>query len=100
MTCCIRLTSATGNSPSTTLAEGSNGTLYGATYRGGVSGFGTVFKLSSSGTLTTLYSFTYGTGDGNQPEGGLTLGLDGNLYGTTNAGGSRNHGTFFRIVPN
>ena len=89
-----------GEYPSTTLAEGSNGTLYGATYRGGVSGFGTVFKLSSSGTLTTLYSFTDGTGDGNQPEGGLTLGLDGNLYGTTNAGGSRNHGTFFRIVPN
>ena len=43
---------------------------------------GTIFKISSTGALTTLHSFT-NTGDGYTPHGAPALGRDGNLYGTT-----------------
>jgi len=60
-------------------------------------GFGTVFKITAAGTLTTVYSFI-GT-DGEQPQAGLTLGSDGNFYGTTSAGGANYGGTVFKITP-
>ena len=47
---------------------------------------GTVFKVTTNGTLTTLVSFN-GT-NGAYPHAGLTLGNDGNFYGTTSQGGS------------
>jgi uncharacterized repeat protein (TIGR03803 family) len=82
-----------------------NGVLYGTTYSGGASNYGTVFKLAISAkrvTETVLYSFKGGT-DGAYPETGLTE-VNGKFYGTTLMGGdlacygsSSGCGTVFEI---
>jgi uncharacterized repeat protein (TIGR03803 family) len=74
-----------------------NGTLYGTTYRGGASGYGTVFELTPGGTEIVLYSFTGGV-DGSAPVGGLLRDGNGNLYGTTSGGGSFGYGTVFMVT--
>ena len=88
------------------LFQKSDGTFYGTTLAGGnfsctaitgLNGCGTVFKMDSSGNVTTLHLFS-GSGDGAGPDGGLTLGTDGYLYGTTESGGTYNCGTVFRIT--
>jgi uncharacterized repeat protein (TIGR03803 family) len=86
-----------GAYPYSGLALGSDGSLYGTTYQGGANNDGTVFKITPSGTLTTLHAF--GGSDGAYPYSGLALGSDGNLYGTTYEGGSNNEGTVFNITP-
>jgi uncharacterized repeat protein (TIGR03803 family) len=66
---------------------------------------GTVFKITASGVLTTLYSFCFQLkcADGANPSAGLTLATDGNFYGTTSGGvilGDNNgDGTVFKITP-
>jgi uncharacterized repeat protein (TIGR03803 family) len=55
-----------------------------------------VFKISATGTLTPLYSFT-NNNDGINPDAGLVLGSDGNFYGTTEGGGTNSSGTVFRL---
>src|SRR5207249_7576072 len=74
------------------------GNFYGTTYSGGTNGSqGTVFKISATGALTTLYSFTGGN-DGGDPQAGLVQGSDGNFYGTTSGAGSNGgQDTVFRI---
>jgi uncharacterized repeat protein (TIGR03803 family) len=62
------------------------GNLYGTTQEGGAFGYGTVFKLSKTGKMTTLHEFKGGA-DGGSPSAGLIQGADGNLYGTTDYGG-------------
>jgi uncharacterized repeat protein (TIGR03803 family) len=81
------------------------GNLYGTASAGGIptgTESGTVWKLSPSGELTVLKSFT-GSGaagtDGSFPTAGLTLGADGNLYGTAASGGEFGHGTVFSVTP-
>ena len=82
------------------------GNLYGTTELGGSNNQGTVFELTpnSNGvwTQTVLYNFT-GNADGGQPYGGLLFDSAGNLYGTTNVGGSTNCsqgcGTVFKLTP-
>ena len=70
------------------LVQGSDGNFYGTTAHGGTNGgVGTVFKISATGALTTLYSFTGGK-DGGRPQAGLVQGSDGNFYGTTADGGT------------
>ena len=81
-----------------TLVQGTNGSLYGTTYNGGASGVGTVFSVTTSGTQTLLYSFKGGTADGANPTGGLTLGSDGNFYGTTQQGGTGTQGVVFKMT--
>jgi uncharacterized repeat protein (TIGR03803 family) len=73
----------------TDLVMDSAGNIYGTTVQGGDFGSGTVFQLSPSGSgwiHTVLYSFTGGN-DGGEPYKGVTLDPQGNLYGTTVAGG-------------
>jgi uncharacterized repeat protein (TIGR03803 family) len=66
-----------------------DGTLYGTTYRGGSSGDGVVFNLTTGGVETVLHSFTGGTSDGKSPSAAL-INVNGTLYGTTSeAGGIR-----------
>jgi uncharacterized repeat protein (TIGR03803 family) len=90
--------------------EGADGNFYGATSYGGIgyqqgssySGYGTVFRISSDGTLNTLVSFN-GT-NGSLPYARLVQGSDGNFYGTTWSGGAntnqpRDGGTVFQISP-
>ena len=82
------------------LVLATNGNFYGTT--GGFSGncssggCGTVFKITPSGTLTTLHRFD-GT-DGDEPPAGLVQGTDGNFYGITRAGGANGDGTVFKIT--
>jgi uncharacterized repeat protein (TIGR03803 family) len=88
--------------------QGSDGNFYGATAGGGSGpcsfGCGTVFKLTPTGVLTTLYFFS-GATDGGVPNG-VIQGSDGNFYGTTAFGGvtnnqcgSRGCGVVFKVTP-
>ena len=87
-----------GQYPVTVLLEGADGNFYGTTQSGGTNGgAGTVFKITPSGTLTTLYSFAGPDGAG--PYGTLVLATNGNFYGTTNGGGAVNAGTVFTMTP-
>ena len=94
-----------GAHPGAGLVEAANGDFFGTTMLGGAncapSGCGTVFKITPSGTLTTLYSFCSQSGcaDGERPQAALIQGTDGNLYGTTYGGGASGGGTVFKITP-
>ena len=84
------------------LVRGNDGNYYGTTRNGGANNYGTVFKLTPAGEITTLVEFTgYGaTNKGSQPNGGLVQGPDGNFYGTTTHGGpSGDYGTVFKMTP-
>ena len=86
--------------PADSLAIDSVGNLYGTTYRDGANGFGSVFKLTLSGgqwVFTDLYDFTSGA-DGCEPNGGVALDSQDNIYGTTTACGA-NYGTVWKITP-
>jgi uncharacterized repeat protein (TIGR03803 family) len=77
----------------------SGGTLYGTTYGGGSSGYGTVFAINANGSgFTNVYSFTGGD-DGAYPEAGLVL-YGGALYGTAYGGGYYENGTVFSVNTN
>jgi uncharacterized repeat protein (TIGR03803 family) len=83
------------------LVQGTDGNQYGTTAEGGANGVGTVFKVSATGKLATLYSFCSQTNctDGSAPYAGLSLGTDGNFYGTTIGGGDHSTGgTVFKIT--
>jgi uncharacterized repeat protein (TIGR03803 family) len=117
---------ADGSNPTAGLVQGRDGNLYGTTLGGGngsgcekdtdgltrVFGCGTVFKVTLSGTLTTLYSFcpqgncADGASPGaamgeflDSPGTALVQGSDGNFYGTTDQGGAYGYGTIFKITP-
>jgi len=80
------------------LVQGTDGNLYGTTATGGSLGLGTVFKVTPTGTLTTIYNFS-GTPDGATPKSGLVLGNTGNFFwGTTTFGGTFGFGTVFKIT--
>jgi uncharacterized repeat protein (TIGR03803 family) len=88
-----------GSYPAAGLVMGANGNLYGTTYYGGTNNDGTVFEINpSTGDETVLYSFTGANGDGAYPSAGL-VDVDGNLYGTTEYGGTDDAGTVFEITP-
>jgi len=86
-----------GANPSASLVQASNGDFYGTTLAGGANNDGTVFKITTMGTLTTLHSFD--GGDGMNPSAGLIQATDGNFYGTTRGGGAIGGGTVFKITP-
>jgi uncharacterized repeat protein (TIGR03803 family) len=86
---------ADGESPASALLEGPDGLLYGTTQGGGATGNGgTIFRMTRSGELTTLYSFCAQTNctDGDNPRGVPVWGTDGNIYGTTEFGGATSTG--------
>ncbi len=90
---------ADGNGPVAGLVQGSDGNFYGTTQSGGTYSYGTVFRITSSGACTNLYSFGSSPTDGNGLVAGLVQGSDGNFYGTTYFGGLTGVGTVFRISP-
>jgi uncharacterized repeat protein (TIGR03803 family) len=105
-----KLDGTNGAFPVGVLARGLDGTFYGATSDGGIgfdgtpsSGFGTLFKITTNGSFTTLCYFDNLT-NGANPFAGLILATDGNFYGTTTRGGTNhppnpNNGTIFRMTP-
>lgn len=94
--------SGDGNAPNAGLTLDGQGNLVGTTQNGGRYGVGTVFRISESGTgYAVLDSFGATSGDGNEPRGSVIFDAQGNLYGTTEAGGAAGtYGTVFRLSPN
>lgn len=92
-----------GSRPNGGLVQAFDGDLYGTTNTGGANGgdvgLGTVFKITTSGVLTSLHSFNE-VWDGFAPYAGLVQATDGNLYGTTALAGPNGGGTAFKITPN
>jgi len=78
--------SAEGSTPVGPLTLTSDGNYYGVTKLGGTYGKGTLYQLTPEFGVTTLYNFGASPTDGIYPNGGLVLGTDGNLYGTTHSG--------------
>jgi uncharacterized repeat protein (TIGR03803 family) len=88
-----------GYLPGAPLVQATNGDLYGIASAGGADGNGTVFKITSGGNLTTLYSFCSQSGCPNAyVSGGLVQATNGNFYGATGFGGTNNSGTVFKIT--
>ncbi len=89
-----------GQAPFAGLTQGSDGNFYGTTESGGQNGKGTTFKITPSGTLTTLYAFCAQSGctDGSEPYAGLVENVNGSFYGTTYEGGLSNDGTLFSLA--
>ena len=91
--------SADGARPHGGLLQSTSGDFYGATAAGGGADLGTIFRITSTGSVTILHAFAGGSSDGADPEAALIQGTDGNFYGTTAAGGAANLGTVFRMTP-
>jgi uncharacterized repeat protein (TIGR03803 family) len=105
---CAEANCADGQAPYAGLVQATDGHLYGTTSAGGANGKGTAFKITPDGALTTIYSFCSEANctDGATPYGGMVQVTDGNLFGTTSAGGRHpvpgelidaNSGTVFKL---
>jgi uncharacterized repeat protein (TIGR03803 family) len=79
------------------LVQATNGDLYGTTSLGGANNYGTIFKITPTGVLTTMHNFNLT--DGAEPLFGLVQATNGDLYGTTGNGGANNWGAIYRITP-
>lgn len=86
-----------GSYPAGSLVLGSDGKFYGTTSGGGTNNAGSIFKVTTTGTLTVLKLLTSAS-DGSVPKGNLVIGSDGNFYGVTSTGGTNNAGTVFKIT--
>lgn len=93
-----------GAYPIAALVQATDGNFYGTTMGGsgtacGSDGCGTLFRITSSGTLDTLYRFCSqaNCADGLSPSSGLIQATDGNFYGATPFGGTENDGTVFEL---
>jgi len=82
-----------GRQPGGALLEATDGFFYGVTSGGGDEEFGTVFKISAAGALTTL--IINGLQIGGEPIGALVQGPDGNFYGVTTA----SYGEVYQMTP-
>jgi uncharacterized repeat protein (TIGR03803 family) len=88
-----------GNGPAYGLVQATDGKLYGVTTNLNVGNNGTIFRVTTSGTFTTLYSFTLGA-DGGDPLSPLIQHTNGLLYGTTDVGGTTNPECFSTVNVN
>jgi uncharacterized repeat protein (TIGR03803 family) len=86
-----------GMTPTAGLTADSAGTLYGTTSFGGSTGFGTVFKIDGTDAESVIHSFGSGT-DGSEPECVPVIDSSGNIFGTTQAGGTYGDGTVFELT--
>ncbi len=91
--------SGDGTDPLSGVIFDKKGNLYGATFSGGLYGHGTVFELSPTGVEKILYNFGGQSSDGSEPYGNLVFDKQGNLYGSTYAGGLYGQGTVFELSP-
>jgi uncharacterized repeat protein (TIGR03803 family) len=91
-----------GSNPRSGLVQAASGEFYGTTFNGGLYASGTVFKMTAQGKLTTIYNFCSTNeaarcADGSDPIGGLVQASNGDLYGTTSAGGVHGLGSIFKV---
>jgi uncharacterized repeat protein (TIGR03803 family) len=93
---CSQSSCTDGQGPFGGLLQAADGNLYGTTTAGG-NGYGTIFEMTPSGALATIYQFCPGCGDGESPYGALIQGTNGNFYGTTFMGGAHGYGTIFSL---
>ena len=98
---CTQMGCPEGEFPNGKLFQARDGNFYGTTPEDGGNGGGTLFKITPSGTLTTLYRFCSigGCADGTYPTAPPVQGADGNFYGTTYSGGVHYGGTVYKITP-
>jgi uncharacterized repeat protein (TIGR03803 family) len=105
----VSFNNTNGAYPAASLTLGSDGALYGSTQYGGTNGAndyfgGTLFRLTTNGAFTPLYSFAgpsnsnYTNALGSQPMSALTQAPDGSFYGTTSKYGPNSSGTIFRLT--
>ncbi len=80
------------------LVQGRDGYLYGSTASGGSNDNGTMFRMTTNGTLTTLCMLAGTNGD--YPDSALVQASEGNLYGATAEGGNSSRGTLYRFTTN
>jgi uncharacterized repeat protein (TIGR03803 family) len=85
-----------GAVPYGALVDGKDGAFYGTTAYGGISNYGTVFKVNTDGSSPAILKSFIGP-DGNTPVAGLVMSTDGRLFGTTFTGGNSNLGTVFSL---
>ncbi|MFY9743793.1 MAG: choice-of-anchor tandem repeat GloVer-containing protein [Candidatus Sulfotelmatobacter sp.] len=106
--CSVSPNCADGYAPLAGLAQAKNGNFYGTAPEGGANGYGTVFEITATGKFDTLYNFCAeaNCADGALPRGGLIQATNGDLYGTTVAGGTESGcdsligcGAIFKITP-
>jgi uncharacterized repeat protein (TIGR03803 family) len=83
--------------PAAPLILASDGNFYGSTQRQGTFNQGTLFRMTPSGAVAVLHSFTAGA-DGAFPAAALVQAADGYLYGTTSYGGPHGYGVAFRVA--
>jgi len=88
-----------GGLPYGSVVRDDAGNLYGTTFNGGAYDYGTVFKLAPNGEETILHSFNIGSDDGVNPQAGVILDKQGNIYGTTRNGSTYNGGILFELAP-
>lgn len=86
-----------GESPVSGLVKGSDGSMYGMTPIGGTYNSGTIFRITTSGTVTILKQLNIAI-DGGYPKGSLIQAKDGAFYGTAESGGPSNGGVLFKIT--
>ncbi len=110
LTTLVEFNSTNGAVPIGGLTLGNDGAFYGTTAGGGTNkgnynnGAGTIFRITTNGAFTSLFSFS--NTNGNQAVAPLTLGSDGNFYGTTYGGGATfttntaGSGTVFKLATN
>ncbi len=90
---------ALGIQPDGALMQASDGNFYGINIGGGANNnSGTIYRMTPGGKFTLLYSFGAFAGDGVRPAGGPIQATDGNLYGSTAAGGSAGAGSLYKIT--
>jgi uncharacterized repeat protein (TIGR03803 family) len=104
----VNFNGSNGSYPYAGVSFDSQGNMYGTTTNGGASGFGTVWKYTSSAGLTQLFNFSGSSSpsnNGDRPMSPLLIDGQGNLYGTTYFGGNNfsgdgsGYGTLFQLSP-
>jgi uncharacterized repeat protein (TIGR03803 family) len=90
-----------GSNPIGGVVLAADGNFYGAATNGGAEDDGVVYKVTPSGTVSTVYAFCVQSrcADGQFPSSGLIQGADGNFYGTTLNGGANGGGVAFKVTP-
>lgn len=87
-----------GGAPVSKLVEGIDGNFYGTTRVGGANGFGTFFKVTPAGAVTTLVDWSQNS-TGWSPYGNIILAADGNFYGAHRSVSSAQASTIYRVTP-